>query len=89
MKSILQELYEDGINPSENPKKILAERQRLKKEHFALHEALLETLSEKQAKQFTTLWDQLFEDFRYSDCESFIYGFQLGARIMLEVMNLP
>lgn len=87
MKSILQELYEDGLRPSEEPKRYLEKSAELKKEHFALYEALIESLSEKQRSQFCALWDQLFEGLGYTGCESFICGFQLGARIMLEVMD--
>lgn len=85
MKSILQELYEDGLRPSEEPKRYLEKSAELKKAHFALYGALTESLSEKQRKQFCLLWDQLFEGLGYTVCESFIYDFQLGARIMLEV----
>ena len=85
MKSILQEIYEDGLLPSENPIRILSEHNKLRQEHLALYDALSETLNEKQRQQLLTLWNQVFDGFQYSDCESFIYGFQLGARIMLEV----
>jgi len=87
MKSILQELYEDGLRPSEEPKRYLEKGAELRKAHFALYETFTESLSEKQLKQFCTLWDQLFEGLGYTGCESFIYGFQLGARIMLEAMG--
>jgi len=87
MKSILQELYEDGLRPSEEPKRYLEKSAELRKEHFALYEALTESLNETQRKQFCLLWDQLFEGLGYTGCESFIYGFQLGARMMLEVMG--
>ena len=87
MKSILQELYEDGLHPSEEPKRYLEKGEELKKAHFALYKTLTESLSEEQRKQFCTLWDQLFESLGYTGCESFIYGFQLGARIMMEVLG--
>ncbi|MBQ7886212.1 MAG: hypothetical protein IJ313_04890 [Clostridia bacterium] len=89
MESILQELYIDGLNPSELPKRYLAERDRLTKAHAKLHDEIYETLTDKQKTQFNTFLDHLFKDLNLGDCEAFIHGFQLGARIMLEVLALP
>ena len=87
MKSILQELYEDGLSPSEQPKKHLAERERLKKAQMKLYDDLTASLSRNQQEQFNTLLDQMFDDWALEDCESFIHGFRLGARIMLDVFS--
>lgn len=89
MKSILRNLYEDGLEPSARPKHYIAERAALREKHFKLHDEFFETLSEKQKKQFSTFLDQIFEDLCYADCESFIDGFRLGARIMIDVFALP
>ena len=70
MKSILQELYEDGLHPSEEPKRYLEKGEELKKAHFALYETLTESLSEEQRKPFCTLWDQLFESLRRCHCSN-------------------
>lgn len=89
MKSILRNLYEDGLEPSTRPKHYIAERAALREKHFKLHDEFFETLSEKQKMQFNTFLDQVFDDLCYADCESFIDGFQLGARIIIEVFSLP
>ncbi len=89
MNSILRSLYEDGLEPSARPKHYIAERAALKEKHFKLHDELFETLSEKQKVQFSSFLDQIFEDLCYADYESFIDGFRLGARIIIEVFTLP
>lgn len=87
MVSILRSFYEDGLEPSARPKHYIAERAALKEKHFKLHDEFFETLSEKQKKQFNIFLDQIFEDLCYADCESFIDGFRLGARIMIDVFT--
>ncbi len=49
--------------------------------------ALLDTLTEKQKEQFEAYMTAQHEVNVLTDCESFIYAFRLGAKIMMDVLT--
>jgi len=82
MKSVLEELYEHF----ECPHNFLEDRKESREAYFQDHAAFFETLSKEQQTAFNNLWDQALSDLPSANCESFICAFQLGARMMLEVL---
>ena len=49
--------------------------------------ALLDTLKEKQKEQFEAYMTAQREVNVLTDCETFIYAFHFGAKIMMDVLN--
>jgi hypothetical protein len=50
-------------------------------------DALLGTLTEKQKEQFEAYMTAQREVNVLTDCETFIYAFRLGAKIMMDVLT--
>ena len=50
-------------------------------------EALMGTLNDEQRKMFSEYMDDQLEVSVIADCASFIDGFRLGAKIMLDVLT--
>ena len=50
-------------------------------------DALLDTLTEKQKEQFEAYMTAQREVNVLTDCETFIYAFRLGAKIMMDVLT--
>ena len=84
---ILEELYVGSIRPGERTFKQNSQYGRAIKELTECEEKLEATLSKEQKS--------LLNDYRYAqqelmvitDCETFIRGFQIGAKIMLDVLT--
>ena len=87
MKSILEELWFGNVCPDVMMGKMSEEEKELVKYITAHHEKLNSILSDEEKKVFEKYVDCQEEYSFYSDKEIFIYGFCLGARIMLEVMR--
>ncbi|MBQ2992224.1 MAG: hypothetical protein IJD60_13200 [Clostridia bacterium] len=83
MESIIKTIYERFDHPNH----FLSEHRQHLENHFMAENALIQSLSEEQKAQFINLWDSLHDEVPYENCESFICGFQLGARIMLEILT--
>jgi len=87
MKTILEELYEGNIYPDEliipkNP-----EYRPLNQKISDTIETLKEKLSENDCKQLEALLDMRCETSSQDATASFLYGFKIGAVIMIEVLN--
>ena len=87
MMHILEELYVGSIRPGERTFKQNSQYSRAIKELTECEEKLDATLSKEQKA--------LLDDYRnkqqhlmvITDCETFIRGFQIGAKIMLDVLT--
>lgn len=87
MMHILEELYVGSIRPGERTFKQNSQYSRAIKALTESEEKLDATLSKEQKS--------LLNDYRYAqqelmvitDCETFIRGFQIGAKIMLDVLT--
>ena len=87
MKSILEELWFGNVCPDVMMGKMSEEEKELVKYITAHHEKLNSILNDEQKKVFEKYVDCQEKYSFHSDKEIFIYGFCLGARIMLEVMR--
>ena len=84
---ILEELWYGNILPHEldvSPKSSL---ERLGRLIVRNEEELDPLLSEKAKEVFEKLMENQADRTRLNECEAFVYGFRLGAKIMLEVMD--
>lgn len=87
MKTILEELYEGNIYPDEfiipkNP-----EYRPLNQKISDTIKTLKERLSEDDYKQLEELLDMRCETSTQDAAASFLYGFKLGAVILIEVLT--
>ena len=87
MKSILEELWFGNVCPDVMMGKMSEEEKELAEYITAHHKKLNSILSDEQKKVFEKYVDCQEEYSFHNDKEIFIYGFCLGARIMLEVMR--
>ena len=84
---ILEEFWYGNINP--------VERNAFKNDRYAElvklscgnRDKLTAMLSEKEKETFEKLMDNYSELSAVSECEVFVSGFRLGARMMIEVMD--
>ncbi|MGN0498140.1 MAG: DUF6809 family protein [Acutalibacteraceae bacterium] len=85
--NILEDLYYGNIVPNEKCARLDDEVKGLLKLLNRNEEKLIATLSEEQKETFEKYKDCNQEIFENRERESFIEGFQLGARIIIEVIN--
>ena len=87
MESILQELWYGNVSPCEG--RTVTSIERKVAGHVSDHyNDLMASLSEKEKEVFKKFEDSYSELRDIGERESFIYAFQLGARIAIEVMSL-
>ena len=84
---ILEELWNGNILPSERNIGAGDKMQHLGELIIRHEKALDPLLSEKAKELLEKLQDNQAEWAYLKECEIFTYGFRLGARIMLEVMD--
>ena len=89
MKTILKELYDGNIYPAElialkNDPKYDSVGERMS-DMLKMWE---KKLSEDDFNQLEALLDVVYESCSLESSESFVYGFRLGALIMIEVMTV-
>ncbi|MEE1282061.1 MAG: hypothetical protein UHK60_07415 [Acutalibacteraceae bacterium] len=85
--NIIEELYYGNVVPNETNAKLSAELKELIKLLNRNEDDLLKTLSDEQKNIFEKLKDCNREISDISEREAFLCGFQLGARIIIEVVN--
>lgn len=87
MKTILKELYEGNIYPDELIVSKDPEYRPLNKRISDVLAMWKKKLSEDDYNQLKTLLDLRSESSSMEASESFMYGFRLGALIMIEVLT--
>lgn len=88
MKSILTQLYEGKLYPLGANAASSDTYRKIREEHHQRHEDFqkkLEQLDPALPAQFTKIMDDLFEELPLDVSESFINGFCLGAKMMIEI----
>ena len=75
-----------NIHPSERRFKKGSQYSRALNEVVKAGDALNGTLTEKQKEQFEAYMTAQREVNMLTDCETFIYAFHLGAKIMMDVL---
>lgn len=84
---ILEELYIGNIRPGERSFKRNSQYARALKQEVEAGDALIAALNAEQKKLFEAYMDAQREVTVLTDCETFIHGFQIGAKIMLDVLT--
>ena len=87
MMHILEELYVGSIRPGERTFKQNSQYGRAIKELTDSEEKLDAMLSKEQKALLDDYRDAQQELMVITDCETFIRGFQIGAKIMLDVLT--
>jgi len=84
---VLEDLYMGNIHPSERRFKKGSQYSRALNEVVKAGDALNGTLTEKQKEQFEAYMTAQREVNMLTDCETFLYAFRLGAKIMIDVLT--
>ena len=84
---VLEDLYMGDIHPSERSFKRDSQYARALNETGKAGDAFIDTLTEKQKEQFEAYITAQREVNVLTDCETFIYAFRLGAKIMIDVLT--
>ena len=83
---ILEDLYMGDIHPSERSFKKDSQYSKALNNVVKEGDALIGSLTEKQKEQFEAYMSAQREVNVLTDCETFIYAFRLGAKIMMDVL---
>ena len=84
---ILEDLYMGDIHPSERSFKKDSQYSKALNEVVKAGDTLIGSLTEKQKEQFEAYMSAQREVNVLTDCETFIYAFRLGAKIMMDVLT--
>jgi len=84
---ILEDLYLGDVRPSERSFKRNSQYAKALDELVKAGDALTDTLTEKQKGIFEDYMTAQREVNILTDCETFCYGFMLGAKMMMDVLT--
>ena len=84
---VLEKLWRDGISPSERYVRPGSEYQKTSTRRNEEMERLLELLSPEAKEQMEVVETLRYDLAMLSEEDVFIYGFRLGARLMLDIMG--
>ena len=84
---ILEDLYMGDIHPSERSFKKDSQYSKALNNVVKAGDTLISSLTEKQKEQFEAYMSAQREVNVLTDCETFIYAFRLGAKIMMDVLT--
>ena len=84
---VLEQLYIGNVRPGERSFKRNSQYSRALNETVKAGDALTESLNEDQKALFEAYMDAQREVNILTDCETFIYGLKLGAKLMLDVLE--
>ena len=84
---ILEDLYLGDVHPSERSFKKDSQYAIALNETVKAGDALIDTLTEKQKEMFEDYMTAQREVNALTDCETFLYAFRLGAKVMIDVLT--
>ena len=84
---VLEALYVGNIHPGERSFKNSSQFSEALNEAVKTGDALTDTFTEKQKELFEDYMTAQREVNVLTDCETFIYAFRLGAKIMIDVLT--
>ena len=84
---VLEELYLGGIRPGERIGKRNRQYDKALEDTIKAGDALTASLTPEQKELFESYMDAQREVNVLTDCDTFIYSFKLGAKIMLDVLT--
>lgn len=85
--NILEDLYLGDIHPNERSFKRNTQYSKALDELVRTGDALTDALTDKQKEMFEDYMSAQREVTVLTDCETFLYAFRLGAKIMLDVLT--
>ena len=84
---ILEDLYLGDVRPSERSFKRNTQYAKALDDLVKAGDALTDTLTEKQKEMFEDYMTAQREVNVLTDCETFCYGFMLGAKMMMDALT--
>ena len=84
---ILEDLYLGNVRPSERSFKRNSQYAKALDDLVKAGDALTDPLTEKQREMFEEYMTAQREVNILTDCETFCYGFMLGAKMMMDVLT--
>ena len=84
---ILEDLYLGNVRPSERSFKRNSQYAKALDDLVKAGDALTDPLTEKQREMFEEYMTAQWEVNILTDCETFCYGFMLGAKMMMDVLT--
>ena len=84
---ILEDLYTGNVRPGERNFKQNSQYSRALAQAVESGDALIKSLTEEQKKMFEEYMDAQREVNIMTDCETFIYAFKLGAKLILDILE--
>ena len=84
---ILEDLYTGNVRPGERSFRQNSQYSRALAQAVESGDALIKSLTEEQKKLFEEYMDAQREVNILTDCETFIYAFKLGAKLILDILE--
>ena len=84
---ILEDLYTGNVRPGERSFRQNSQYSRALAQAVESGDALIKSLTEEQKKLFEEYVDAQREVNILTDCETFIYAFKLGAKLILDILE--
>ena len=83
----LEDLYTGNVRPGERSFRQNSQYSRALAQAVESGDALIKSLTEEQKKLFEEYMDAQREVNILTDCETFIYAFKLGAKLILDILE--
>ena len=83
---ILQDLYHGRISPEEHYKPLIADFITHQKEYYRHYDEFMEKIGSPLDKEFESIMDEQLEMLPFDFSQTFIDGFRLGAKMMMEIL---
>lgn len=87
MSKILQDLYEGRIYPSEQYSPTTEHHKKIRKEYQKHYNDFKSKLDDTLAEEFENILDEKFDAITIELSEMFTYGFKIGAKMMIEILQ--
>lgn len=87
MVKILQALYSGEIYPAERYRPLIEEYKILRKKHYEHYEDFIKKIGSPLDKEFERIMDEQLDTLPLELSETYIDGFRLGARLMIEIFD--
>jgi hypothetical protein len=87
MDKILQALYDGEIYPAEQYRPMIEEYTVLRKKQYQKYEDFIKKIGSPLDEEFIQIMDQQLDMFPLELSETFLDGFRLGAKMMIEIFE--
>lgn len=83
---VLQDLYHGKITPEDHYKPFIEEFSAHQKKYYQHYHEFMEKIGSPLDKEFEDIMDEQLDMLPFDFSQTFIDGFRLGARMMLEIL---